>query len=125
MGHQEVPPRNRTFARAMRRQMQPAEIRLWLRLKKPGIEGCRFRRQVPIGPCIVDFFCPEHHLIVELDGDHHGFDAVQVADVRRSRWLEGEGHRVLRFSNREVLENIEGVCDAIFAASQVSRGESS
>jgi very-short-patch-repair endonuclease len=116
MPHQKVPPRNRSFARSMRRVMQPAEMRLWQRLRKPGIEGCRFRRQAPIGPYIVDFFCPEHRLIVELDGDHHGFDAVQAADAQRARWLEREGHTVLRFSNREVFENIEGVCDAILIA---------
>jgi very-short-patch-repair endonuclease len=107
----------------MRRMMQPAEMHLWLRLRKPGIEGCRFRRQAPIGPYIVDFFCPIHRLIVELDGDHHGFDAVRVADDERARWLEGQGHRVLRFANRDVFENIEGVCEAILTAAQKERGE--
>ena len=123
MPHQEVPPRNRSFARSMRRMMQPAEMRLWQRLRKPGIEGCRFRRQVPIGPYIVDFFCPEHRLIVELDGDHHGFNAVRLADLKRAQWLEDQGHRVFRFSNREVFENIEGVCVAIFIAAHEGRGD--
>jgi very-short-patch-repair endonuclease len=123
MGHQHVPPRNRGLARSMRRSMQPAEVRLWLRLKKPGFEGCRFRRQAPLGPYIVDFFCPEHRLIVELDGDHHGFDAVQLADLERAQWLESQGHRVLRFPNRDVFENIEGVCDAIFITAREGRDD--
>jgi very-short-patch-repair endonuclease len=56
----------------MRREMTGAELRLWRRLRKPGIEGLRFRRQVPMGPYIVDFFCPEKKLIVELDGETTG-----------------------------------------------------
>ena len=55
----------------MRQRMTDAEARLWLRLRKPGIEGLRFRRQTPIGPYIVDFFCPQHGLIVEVDGGQH------------------------------------------------------
>ena len=122
MPHRQVPPRNRGFAKAMRRTMAPAEMRLWQRLRKPGIEGCRFRRQVPLGAYIVDFFCPERRLIVELDGDHHGFDSMRRADSERQRWLESQGHTVLRFWNDEVFKNIEGVCDAIFAASRRPSG---
>ena len=69
MPRRMVPPRNRRFAKAMRREMTKAELRLWVRLRKPGLPGFRFRRQVPIGPFIVDFFCPEHRLVVEIDGD--------------------------------------------------------
>jgi very-short-patch-repair endonuclease len=100
--------------------MTNAEMRLWQRLKKPGVEGLRFRRQCPIGPYIVDFFCPEKKLIVEVDGDQHGYDSVGRSDAERAAWLEAEGYSVVRFWNTEVFENIDGVCEAILA---VARGE--
>jgi very-short-patch-repair endonuclease len=118
MPRRRVPLANRRFAKTMRQSMAPAEMRLWRRLRKPGIEGCRFRRQTPIGPYIVDFFCPERRLIVEVDGGQHTFDAEHRADMERTRWLEEQGYRVLRVWNGDVFENIEGVCDAILAAAQ-------
>ena len=110
--HRSVPPMNRRFGKAMRQRMTDAEARLWLRLRKPGIEGLRFRRQVPIGPYIVDFFCPQHRLIVEVDGGQHGNDA----DAARDAWLMAQGYRVVRVWNNDVMENVEGVCAAISAA---------
>lgn len=80
MPHEIVPPRNRRFAKAMRQDMTMAELHLWQHLRKPGLEGLRFRRQTPIGPYIVDFFCPERRLIVEVDGDQHGFDHIEARD---------------------------------------------
>ena len=118
--HRDVPAANRRFAKVMRQSMTTAEFRLWQRLRKPGIEGCRFRRQAPVGPYIVDFFCPQKRLIVELDGDQHGFPVVMEADAERTEWLRQNGYVVIRFWNHEVTTNMEGVCDAIWAA---SRGE--
>jgi very-short-patch-repair endonuclease len=83
-------------------------------LRKPGIDGLRFRRQVPIGPYIVDFFCPQHRLIVEVDGGQHVSDAVR--DRERDAWLTAQGYRVVRVWNNDVMENVEGVCAAIAAA---------
>ncbi len=120
MPHQSVPPRNRAFAKSMRQEMTKAELRLWARLRKPGLSGLRFRRQVPIGPFIVDFFCPESRLVVEVDGDQHGRAEGEKRDSERDAWLTTQGYRVLRFSNREVMVNIEGVCLAIMAAAEVS-----
>ena len=68
MPHRTVPSSSRRFGKAMRQAMTPAEARLWSWLRKPGIPGMRFRRQVPIGPYIVDFLCPQKRLIVEVDG---------------------------------------------------------
>ncbi|MCB1498711.1 MAG: endonuclease domain-containing protein [Bauldia sp.] len=116
MPHEIVPPRNRRFAKAMRQDMTRAELRLWQRLRKPGLEGLRFRRQTPIGPYIVDFFCPERTLIVEVDGDQHGFERGEVRDLRRDVWLSERGYRVLRFWNLDVMTNLDGVCDTILAA---------
>ena len=87
-----------------------AEIRLWSRLRRKQIDGFRFRRQQPIGPYIVDFFCPAAKLIIEVDGGHA---ALEKEDARRARWLEERGYRVVRFWNNEVLANTDGVILAI------------
>ncbi len=92
--------------------MTGAEFALWRWLRKPGIAGLRFRRQAPIGPYIVDFFCPQKRLVVEVDGGQHGDDR----DAMRDAWLAAQGYRVLRFWNNEVMENIDGVCAAITVA---------
>ncbi len=116
MPRETVAPRNRGFAKAMRQDMTRAELRLWQHLRKPGLDGLRFRRQTPIGPYIVDFFCPARNLIVEVDGDQHGCDRAEARDQRRDAWLRERGYRVLRFSNRDVMTNLNGVCDTILAA---------
>ena len=113
MPHHSVPRANQRFARRMRQALTPAELRLWLRLRSRVLESLRFRRQAPMGPYILDFFCSERKLAVEVDGDQHGFRSGEIADARRDEWLARHGIRVLRFTNREVQTNIEGVCDAI------------
>jgi very-short-patch-repair endonuclease len=98
-------------ARILRREMTEAEKRLWqmLRLRQTG--GSRFRRQVPIGRFIADFVCHAARLIVEIDGSQHDLPSEQEAS--RTRFLESEGYRVLRFWNNEVLDNPEGVLSVI------------
>ena len=94
----------REFAKHLRENTTDAERRLWrvLRLKQVG--GMRFRRQQPLGPFVVDFFCSAAKLIIELDGDQHGTDEAAAYDAHRTRWLEERGYKVLRFANGEVLE---------------------
>jgi very-short-patch-repair endonuclease len=118
--HQIIPKRNRHFAKTMRREMPDAEFRLWCELRNGGLGGLRFRRQHPIGPFIVDFFCPEKMLILEVDGEQHSADANRRADAERTHWLESQGHLVIRFWTNEVMQNLDAVCEAILAA---SRGE--
>ena len=113
MPHQTIPPANKRVARVMRQKMTPAELRLWLRLRNRALEGLRFRKQAPLGRYIVDFFCAERKVAVEVDGDHHGFDAVIRRDAKRARWIEQQGIKIFRVSNRDVAENLEGVCAAI------------
>src|SRR5690606_20740962 len=107
MGHRRVSPLSRGRARAMRADLEPAELRPWLRLR-PKPQGFRFRRQVPIGPFIVDFLVHEARLIVEVDGGHHFDDERRRADAQRTRWLESRGFEVLRVSNLDVETNLEG-----------------
>src|SRR5882762_6608753 len=113
------------FARRLRLTPTDAEIRLWSRLRRKQLEGFRFRRQHPLGPYVVDFFCAEAKLIVEVDGGQHADDGEA-----RTRWLEARGYRVIRFWNNDVLANTDGVLrmilDALRAAphpTSPSRGE--
>ena len=85
-----------------------------------GLAGLRFRRQAPLGAYIVDFVCLDRILVVELDGDQHGHEGQRKADLNRTRWLEGQGFRVIRFSNHDVRLNVEGVCTAIAEAAGVT-----
>ena len=100
-------------ARRLRRDATLVERMLWEELRGRRIGGAKFRRQVPIGPYIVDFVCFEHRLVVELDGEHHGGTGKAIDDAKRMSWLEGEGYRVLRFWNDEVVDGMEGVLEMI------------
>src|SRR5271169_6891181 len=91
--------------------MTEAEKRLWQMLRLRQTEGSRFRRQVPIGRFIADFVCHAARLIVEIDGGQHDLSSEQ--ETSRTRFLESEGYRVLRFCNNEVLDNPEGVHSVI------------
>ncbi len=104
---------NINLAKTMRSNLTEAELKLWLLLKAKKFYGYKFKRQVLIGNYIVDFLCPEAHLIVEVDGGQHNTDLNIELDAQRTFYLEKEGFRVLRFWNNEVLENIEGVCQRL------------
>jgi very-short-patch-repair endonuclease len=98
----------------MRREATPPERALWARLKSDQLDGAKFRRQAVIGPYIADFACRSPvMLVVELDGDTHGMQSEY--DAMRTRYLESRGYRVLRFSNRDVLQNREDVLATISA----------
>ena len=101
-------------ARKLRVNQTEAETRLWLRLRGRRLADAKFRRQTPIGHYIVDFICLEAKPIVELDGGQHTVNLA--ADDERTAWLEGQGFRVLRFWNNDVLANIEGVIERILMA---------
>ncbi len=99
----DIPIERLHQARTLRRDMTNAETLLWRHLRGRGLEGEKFRRQVPIGPFIVDFACLNRRLIVELDGRPHE-NLVQAArDRRRDAWFVDRGWRVLRLSNERVI----------------------
>ena len=101
------------FARKMRKDQTPAEKVLWERLRKRQVEGCKFLRQHIIGYFIADFFCAEKNLVIEVDGLYHQAPEVKLSDAERTAQLEANGYRVLRFSNEEVLNDIETVISMI------------
>ena len=100
-----------TIARNLRKRLTDTESFLWLQLRARQVEGCKFRRQTPIGKYIVDFVCHEKRVIIEVDGGQHSENAQQ--DKIRDKWLGKQGYIILRFWNNEVLTNMEGVLEVI------------
>jgi very-short-patch-repair endonuclease len=98
-------------SQALRRDPSPAERKLWYEFLSALPE--RFSRQKPLGHYIADFYCASRMLVIELDGDSHYSDAGRRYDGMRTAALEAQGIRVLRFTNVEVMQSFEGVCDAI------------
>ena len=88
-------------------------MKLWNRLRSRAVNGCKFVRQEPIGPYIVDFVCREQRLVIEVDGGQH---ATDPRDAVRDEWLMSHGYAVLRFWNHDVLRNIDGVLEMIALA---------
>jgi very-short-patch-repair endonuclease len=105
-GERDLLPR----AKRMRREPTDAECKLWAIVRSHRLQGWKFKRQEQIGNYIVDFVCFRARLIVEADGSQH---ADSEADLRRTRWLERQGFRVLRFWNNEILLQSDGVALAI------------
>ena len=100
-------------ARKLRRQMTQPERLLWFRLRGGRLAGLKFRRQQPIEPYVVDFYCHERRLVVEVDGLSHA--GAREDDVRRQAFLERQGLQVMRFTNDQVLHDLDGVVEAIKA----------
>jgi very-short-patch-repair endonuclease len=117
-----LPRVQRSRARTMRKELTPAELRLWHQLRAHRLMGLGFRRQHPVGPFITDFACIESKVIVELDGSQHGLDDMAVADARRTDWLQEQGWLVLRFWNDDVLNALDDVCQNIWIVCDGRRG---
>src|SRR5690349_668054 len=111
----------RSTAKKLRANTTPHERILWRALKDLPTDGTHFRRQAPIGPYVVDFFCPAKRLIIELDGGHHNDDATARRDRERQQWLEHEGYRVIRFWNSEISSDLKAVLERIYAELYGSR----
>jgi very-short-patch-repair endonuclease len=115
------PPRERNEAvlraRALRRNMTLPEGMLWLELRKrPG--GFKFRRQHPIGRCVVDFYCPAVRLVIEVDGMSHEMGSEPERDQRRETWLRSRGLHIVRFRAVDVMKELGSVVVAILEAAR-------
>ena len=104
-------PRNTKRAKELRQQASPAERRLWQYLSNSQLDRHKFSRQIPIGPYFADFVCRNAKLVVELDGYSH--DVRVGYDAARTRFIEAQGYSVVRFSNEDVMKNMEGVLTMI------------
>jgi very-short-patch-repair endonuclease len=105
-------------ARSLRKNMTDAEQLLWRCLRRKQVGGFRFRRQHPVERFVLDFYCAEVKLAVEIDGGQHNDPAARFHDRERTAFLEQQGIRVIRFWNSEVMENLEGVLQRIYSALQ-------
>lgn len=100
--------------------MPEAERRLWVRVRNKQLGGFRFRRQHTIGPYVADFASIDAKLVIELDGEQHGFPDAQAHDAARDNYMVKEGWMVLRFWNKEVYDNMDGVLGTILDAAENS-----
>jgi len=101
-------------ARRLRNEMTDAEQFLWSRLRRKQILGVPFYRQKPLGNFIVEFYAPQAKLVVEVDGSQHTDVDHAARDAERDEYLRAQGLRVLRFSNAQVIREIEAVMEAIY-----------
>jgi len=108
-------PDKKTLRQKLRHSATPAEKVLWRSLKNSGT-GAKFRRQHGVGPYVLDFYCPEHKLAIEIQGGIHDDVVRSEYDADRQAWLESQGIRVLCFENRELLAFTEHVVEVIRAA---------
>ena len=113
MPHAVVSKPQRSRAKQLRQTMTRAETLLWRYLKAGRVDGLGFRRQMPIRNYIADFICLAAKVIVELDGELHDFEERQRADQVRDAFFASEGFEVLRFTNAQVMSNLEGVVEVI------------
>lgn len=113
MAKRNIP--NRKRAKQFRAEMTPPEEKLWSILRGGRLERVKFVRQMVFGPYYAaDFAARKHKLIIELDGDSHA--GREAYDAARSAFMESKGYKVIRFANRDVLENPEGVTRMILIA---------
>lgn len=101
-------------ARSLRHEPTEPEKRLWSCLRNGQIEGAKFRRQHPIGAFVLDFHCDAARLAIEIDGDTHADQALY--DERQTAWLGAQDIEVIRFTNRDVIDNLEGVVETAASA---------
>ena len=99
----------------LRKNMTEAEIFLWSKIKGKQLNGLKFRRQCGINNYIVDFYCPELKLAIEIDGDVHGYYSQIVSDKQRQRAIEALGIKVLRYTNNDIIRNIDSVLQDIIS----------
>lgn len=93
----------------LRSNMPKAEIILWSKLKGKQLNGLKFRRQYSVEKFIIDFYCPQVKLAIEIDGDSHYAERAEIRDEERQKIIESYGINVLRFTNQHIYENVDGV----------------
>jgi very-short-patch-repair endonuclease len=110
-----VPPELLIFARQLRKEQTDAEKLLWYLLRGRSFCGFKFRRQYPVSGYILDFYCHQARLAVELDGGRHNDEEQRLYDEERTKVLEATNIRVVRFWNNDVLNSVEAVLEELYA----------
>jgi very-short-patch-repair endonuclease len=106
------------IARMLRKRDSWAEKLLWRWLRDRRFSGYKFRREYPFGPYVLDFFCVEANLDIELDGFQHGLPGQVEKDAKRDAWLQAQGIKVLRFWNSRARREAQAIRDTIWHALQ-------
>ena len=101
------------LARELRKRQTPGERILWHRLESHKCHGLKFRRQVPVGPYIVDFLCFERKVIIEVDGDSHYEEGAQERDRKREQYLRRQGFTIFRCGEAQAVENVDTVLERL------------
>jgi very-short-patch-repair endonuclease len=116
----DAPRDTQAFAKALRRRLSLPEVLLWRELRGGKLEGLQFRKQHPIGPYVLDFYCAAARLAVEVDGQGHGVGDRPERDERRDGWLADQGIRTFRLRAGYVLETPWDAAQMVLSA---ARGE--
>jgi very-short-patch-repair endonuclease len=121
MPHFEVPVRNRQNARRMRGALTEPELKFWNAVRAHRLMGLRFRRQMPISGFIADFACPDHKLIIEIDGATHSRDRQIAHDQQRDARLAKLGWQVIRFTSTDIMLHLDDACTHILRLIGINR----
>ena len=122
--HTHNPSELKDYRRSLRQNMTPAEVKLWTLIKGKRVEGLQFRRQFGIDEYILDFYCPQLKLAIELDGDYHYLGGVPEHDFSRDKALFcNHGTKTLRFENKDVFVRPEIIINSILAVLQGRESE--
>ncbi len=105
----------KVFSQQLRNNMTDAERLVWSRIRGKQLNGLQFYRQKPIGDFIADFYCPKAKLVIELDGGQHYIQEGQEKDRIRDEYMKSQGITVLRFSDRDVFERLDGIIQKIWS----------
>jgi very-short-patch-repair endonuclease len=108
-----APPQTIANARRLRRALSPPEARLWVRLRQRAPGLATFRRQHPIGPYVLDFYCAKARLAIEIDGMSHDIGDQPLRDIRRNEWLQARGVTVMRIAAGDVMRALDETADGI------------
>ncbi len=109
----DAQPQTRTRAKALRKRMSLPEVLLWRELRRDRFEDLRFRRQHPMGPYVLDFYCDRAKLAIEVDGAMHHIEGAPERDAKRDQWLSLANIRTLRLPARVVLKDMTAAMDMI------------
>lgn len=104
----------KSYSRALRKNMTDAEKLIWSKIRKKQLKGYQFYRQRIIGNYIVDYYCPKAKLVIEIDGGQHYTEKGKKRDKKRTEYLNSIGFKILRFSDREVFKNLQGIIEKIY-----------
>jgi very-short-patch-repair endonuclease len=112
MSHPTNDPQHKDFRKELRNHLGLPEVILWQQLKGKQL-GVKFRRQYGVGSYSIDFYCHEKKLGVELDGESHNNEQSFIHDENRTKFIHQQGITIIRFQNKDILHNLDGVITEI------------